>query len=143
METAPHIRLILWKAAKAVEEVDRASIAETGLQLSEFAILEVLLHKGPQPIKAIGSKVLLTSGSMTAAVDRLENRGLVKRLRAPSDGRSFHIHLTDDGQRVIAQAFERHRHNLEAITRDMDEKERVTLVRLLKKIGYRAEQICT
>lgn len=141
METAPHIRLVLWKAAKAVEQVDRDSIAQTGLQLSEFAILEVLLHKGPQPINTIGEKVLLTSGSMTAAVNRLEKKGLVKRLRAPSDGRSFHIHLTERGTAVIQQAFEQHRHNLEKIVYDLDNAERSALVRLLKKIGYQAEQL--
>jgi len=45
MESAPHIRLVLWKAAKAIEQVDRASIAETGLHLSDFQIMEVLLHR--------------------------------------------------------------------------------------------------
>ena len=67
MATGPHIRLVLWKASKAVEKVDKASIAKTGFGLSDFAIMEALLHKGPLPINQIGDKVLLTSGSMTAA----------------------------------------------------------------------------
>lgn len=74
MTSAPHIRLVLWKAAKAIEKVDRASIVGTGLQLSEFTIMEALLHKGPLPINTIGEKVLLTSGSMTAAINRLEKK---------------------------------------------------------------------
>ena len=60
METGPHIRLVLWKAAKAVEKVDKASIAQTGLGRSDFAIMESLLHKGPLAINQIGKKVLLT-----------------------------------------------------------------------------------
>src|SRR5258708_26039380 len=74
-----HVRLILWKAERAMEAVDRRSIEKLGLGLSDFAVLEMLLHKGPQPVNTIGAKVLLTSGSITAAVDRLEARGLVRR----------------------------------------------------------------
>ena len=80
MQTGSHIRLVLWKAAKAVEKVDRESIDRTGLGLSDFTILEALLHKGPLTINQIGQKVLLTSGSMTAAVNRLERKGLVQRI---------------------------------------------------------------
>ena len=76
METAAHIRLILWKTAKAIEKADRASIADTGLILSDFTIMEVLLHRGSLPINTIGEKVLLTSGSMTAAINRLEIKGV-------------------------------------------------------------------
>ena len=140
MQTAPHIRLVLWKAAKSIEKVDHASIAETGLQLSEFAILEVLLHKGPLPINTIGQKVLLTSGSMTAAVNRLENKGFVTRVRDAEDGRCFQVHLTQRGRRVIQRAYDRHADNLEKIANVLSDLERDELVRLLKKIGLNAQQ---
>jgi MarR family 2-MHQ and catechol resistance regulon transcriptional repressor len=139
METAAHIRLVLWKAAKAIDRLDRASIAGTGLQISEFAILEVLLHKGPLAITTIGEKVLLTSGSMTAAIDRLEAKRLVKRLRDPLDGRRFNVHLTEAGRDVIEPAFEIHAANLEIAAGVLTPKERNELVRLLKKVGSRAE----
>ena len=141
METGPHIRLILWKAAKAVEKIDRVSIAETGLGITDFAIMEALLHKGPLPITAIGAKVLLTSGSMTAAVNRLENSGLVQRIQDPSDGRCFYVHLTTAGRRVIKNAFDKHRKNLESVADILTPGERGELVRLLKKIGFHADQI--
>ena len=141
METAPHLRLVLWKAAKAVEQVDRASISETGLHLSDFAIMEVLLHKGPAPIKIIGEKVLLTSGSMTAAVNRLEKKGFVRRNQDPSDGRRFYVHLTEFGRRVIASAYAQHEKNLEMIAGVLTAKERTELVRLLKKMGKHAQKI--
>ncbi len=139
METAPHIRLVLWKANKAIEKVDRASIAETGLHLSDFTIMEVLLHKGPLPISVIGEKVLLTSGSMTAAVNRLEKKGYVRRIQDTSDGRCFYVHLTAQGRAVIRPAFERHRKNLETLAAVLTAEERDELVRLLKKIGRNAE----
>jgi MarR family 2-MHQ and catechol resistance regulon transcriptional repressor len=139
METAAHIRLILWKAAKAIEKADRASIADTGLKLSDFTILEVLLHRGPLPINTIGEKVLLTSGSMTAAINRLEKKGFVTRIQDPADGRCFHVHLTTVGRNVIKQAYAKHERNLEKIAAVLSGKERGDLVRLLKKIGYQAE----
>lgn len=140
MQTAPHIRLVLWKAAKAIERVDRASISETGLLLSDFAIMEVLLHKGPLPINTIGDKVLLTSGSMTAAVNRLQNQGYVTRTKDPTDGRCFLVRLTESGRHVIGQAFQRHAQNLERVADVLTDPERHELVRLLKKIGQSAER---
>lgn len=139
METGSRIRLILWKAAKAIEKVDRASIAETGLGLTDFAILEALLHKGPLTIKAIGEKVLLTSGSMTAAINRLKKNGLVRRVQDATDGRCFHVHLTEDGRKVIEQAYGLHRRNLEKVVEVLSPEERNELVRLLKKIGLHAD----
>lgn len=139
METAAHIRLILWKTAKAIEKADRASIADTGLKLSDFAIMEVLLHRGPLPINTIGEKVLLTSGSMTAAVNRLEKKGLVTRIQDPSDGRCFHVHLTKVGRNVIKEAYAKHESNLEKIAAVLSGEEQSALVKLLKKIGYQAE----
>lgn len=143
MQTAPHIRLVLWKAEKAIERVDRASITDTGLQLSEFAILEVLLHKGPQPVTAIGEKVLLTSGSMTAALNRLEGKGLLERRRDPSDRRCVPVHLTPHGRDVINRAYTRHTRNLERAAEVLSRQERDELVRLLKKLGRHAEAVCS
>ena len=141
MESGTHIRLILGKASRAIERIDRESIAETGLNLSDFMIMEALLHKGPLPVNTIGKKVLLTSGSMTAAVNRLEKKDLVKRIQDPSDGRRFFVHLTKAGRNIIKGAYDAHRKNLEKIAEILTPKERDELIRLLKKIGYYAEDI--
>jgi MarR family 2-MHQ and catechol resistance regulon transcriptional repressor len=141
MKAAAHIRLVLWKAAKAMEKADRASIADTGLKLGDFTIMEVLLHRGPLPINTIGEKVLLTSGSMTAAINRLEKKSFVTRIQDPADGRCFQVHLTKNGRHVIKKAYSRHESNLEKIAVVLTEEERDDLVRLLKKIGYQAEAV--
>jgi MarR family 2-MHQ and catechol resistance regulon transcriptional repressor len=141
MESGSHIRLLLWKAGKAIEKVDRASIDETGLVLSDFTIMEALLHKGPLPINTIGEKVLLTSGSMTAAVNRLESKGFVTRIQDPSDGRCFYVHLTRQGAKVIKKAYAKHALNLEKVAEVLTKAERNELARLLKKIGRHAESI--
>ena len=135
----PHIRLVLWKAHKAVETIDKASIAETGLGLSDFAVLEAILHKGPLPVNTIGKKVLLTSGSISTAVDRLTKKKLVRRRRDPRDGRVFLVELTGMGRQIITEAFQRHSRNLEDAAGVLDPNERVTLIRLLKKLGRHAE----
>ena len=141
METGSHIRLILGRAAKAIDRADRESIAGAGLIASDFGILEALLHKGPLPINTIGKKVLLTSGSMTAAANRLMEKGLVRRVQDPSDGRCFNLHLTPSGTRLIKKAYTTHARNLDRIVGVLTSDERGELVRLLKKIGLHAEAI--
>jgi MarR family 2-MHQ and catechol resistance regulon transcriptional repressor len=141
MESGAHIRLVLGRAAKAIERVDRDSIADTGLNPSDFSILEALLHKGPLPINTIGEKVLLTSGSMTAAANRLEKKGFIKRNQDPSDGRCFYLHLTKTGRRLIEKAFDRHARNLEKLADALNDDERSELVRLLKKMGRHAQNL--
>ena|SRR5437879_1201988 len=70
-----HVFLVLWKAARAVQVYAESSVSELEMCGSDFAVLEALLHKGPLPVNEIGKKVLLTSGSITVAVDRLKARG--------------------------------------------------------------------
>ncbi|BBO78492.1 MarR family transcriptional regulator [Desulfosarcina widdelii] len=141
METGAHIRLVLGRAAKAIERIDRGSIAGTGITVSDFSILEALLHKGPLPINTIGEKVLLTSGSMTAAANRLEEKGLIKRIQDPSDGRCFYLHLTKTGRRLIKEAFDKHARNLEKIVDVLTAEERSELLTLLKKVGKHAQNL--
>jgi MarR family transcriptional regulator, 2-MHQ and catechol-resistance regulon repressor len=125
--------LILWKAAKAMEQTALGSISRLGLGLSDFAILELLLHKGPQPVNAIGKKVLLTSGSITTAVDRLEARKLVHRAADPNDRRSRIVGLTAAGRRLISTAFKQHANDMERALHVLNSRERSALIRLLKK----------
>jgi MarR family 2-MHQ and catechol resistance regulon transcriptional repressor len=89
-------------------------------------------------IGEIGEKVLLTSGSMTAAVNRLERIGHVKRTRTTEDARCFSVALTPAGQNTIEAAWSKHEKNLEMVAEELSPEERSELVRLLKKIGYRA-----
>lgn len=133
-----HVWLILWKAQRAVEQNALRSIAGLGLGLSEFAALELLLHKGPQPVNTIGKKILLTSGSITTAVDRLESRGLVRRTPHPTDQRARLVELTAKGRSLIECAFRQHRVDMEETAAALSEKERRELMRLLKKWGRAA-----
>jgi MarR family 2-MHQ and catechol resistance regulon transcriptional repressor len=132
---APRLWIVLSRCYRAVGQVAERSIAEAGLGLSDFAALEALLHKGPQTITEIQAKVLLASGSMTAAVDRLERKGLVVRRSTPNDRRSKILELTPEGKRVVEAAFGRHAAELEAAMTVLNQKEKRQLYGLLKKLG--------
>ncbi len=137
--TGIHIFLVLWKAARAVEAYAENSISQLEMCGSDFAVLEALLHKGPLPVNEIGKKVLLTSGSITVAVDRLEEKGLVERRAHGSDRRARIVHLTKEGRKLITRAYADHAADLERLaSASLTKKERDTLICLLKQIGYRA-----
>jgi len=134
-----HVFLVLWKAASAVQSYAEESISELEMCGSDFAVLEALLHKGPLPINEIGKKVLLTSGSITVAVDRLETRGLVERRAHSTDRRAKVVHLTKAGRKLIRRVYADHAADMERLAfGSLTKAERETLIRLLKKIGYRA-----
>ena len=137
--SATHVWLVLWKAWHAIEQNAMHSIAGTGLCSSDFAVLEILLHKGPQAVNAIGRKVLLTSGSITAAIDRLEKKRLVRRTTDSADRRSRIVELTDTGRRTIEAAFARHAADLEQALAVVNAAERRELVRVLRKAGLWAQ----
>jgi MarR family 2-MHQ and catechol resistance regulon transcriptional repressor len=134
-----HLWLLLWKASRAVEAHSSRSIARFGMGISDFAVLEALLHKGPLTVKQLGEKVLLTSGSMTTAVDRLAKRGLVSRCDDEKDRRARIIKLTDAGKELISEAFTKHRLALESAVSGFTQQERVELLPLLRRLGRTAE----
>lgn len=139
-----HVFLVLWKAWRAAESYARKSISELEMCDSDFAILEALLHKGPLPVNEIGRKILLTSGSITVAVDRLEAKGLVERQAHGTDRRARIVHLKKEGRRVITRAYAKHAADMERLAAaSLTITERRTLIRLLKKFGREAasEQI--
>lgn len=118
-----------------MEDESNRSIARLGLCQSDFGVMEALLHKGPMPVKALGEKVLLTSGSMTAAVDRLEKRGWVERGNDPEDRRLRIVRLTAEGRKTIEALFVDHERDMERAAEVLSESERVELMGLLRKLG--------
>ena len=134
-----HVFLVLWKAARAVEAYAEKSVSQLEMCGSDFAVLEALLHKGPLPINEIGKKVLLTSGSITVAVDRLETKGLVERRAHGTDRRARMVHLTKEGRKLITRAYAGHAADMDRLaSASLTREERKTLICLLKKIGYEA-----
>jgi MarR family transcriptional regulator, 2-MHQ and catechol-resistance regulon repressor len=134
-----HLWLVLWKAARTLHSHADRSIASLDMCQSDFGVLEALLHKGPLPIKTLGEKVLLTSGSITSAIDRLEQRGLVTRTTDGGDRRSRIVRLTAEGRETIRQAFAAHKKHMEATVSSLDLEERAELIGLLRRLGQDAQ----
>src|SRR6478735_6035844 len=130
-----HVWLILMKALHALMPYAQESIARSGLGDSDFRVLEALLHKGPLPVNTIGPKVWLTPGSISVAVDRLVKKGLVARKERSQDRRVRQVELTGKGRALIVRGFREHAAAMEKAMRVLSKKERLTLQRLLKKLG--------
>ena len=137
--SAPRLWLVLARAYGSIGAYIEDSVTAQGLGLSDFMVLEVLLHKGPLTISAIGEKVLLASASMTSAIDRLEKRELVRRRSCSSDRRVRIVELTDCGTTFIAEIYARHERDLEAVVGGLSEEERRVMYEGLKKVGHAAK----
>ena len=138
---AVHCWLVLGKAFQATSKYLYAGLEETGIDNTDFRILEALLNKGPLPVNTIGPKVYLTPGSISVAVDRLVERGLVSRVESPEDRRVRVVSLTPKGKELITPVFRKHSAEIGKVFADASPKELRTLETILKKIGKRAERL--
>src|ERR1700754_3055599 len=105
---AAKIWIVLARAHGAMAAFVEAQVEGQGLCLGDFMVLEVLLHKGPLTMSAIGEKVLLANASMTSAVDRLEKKELVVRKNSSQDRRVRLAELTPLGKETISEIYRRH-----------------------------------
>jgi len=135
-----HVWLVLMKAHRALARHAGRSIEGLDMCFSDFAILELLLHRGSQPVNTIGKRIDLTSGSITTAVDRLEQRGLVVRGSDANDRRARIVSLTKEGAARISEVFGHHARAMDRAASGLTRKERRQLVSLLKTLGTSAER---
>ena len=133
-----HLWLVLMKAHRSLARLATRSIQAADVGLSDFAVMEMLLHKGPQVVSEIGQRVELSSGAITTAVDRLASRGLVKREAHASDRRARVVRLTAAGERHAAKVFATHQAAMDLGASGLTKTERATLIKLLKKLGTAA-----
>jgi MarR family 2-MHQ and catechol resistance regulon transcriptional repressor len=136
-----HLWLILWKAYDSLRTHAECHIHSLGIGFSDFGVLEALLHKGPMPVNTLGAKVRLTSGSITALVDRLERKGLLERREEPGDRRTRIVHLTPAGRKLISCAFAGHEAAMERATSGLTAAERAQAGELIRKLGLRSQEL--
>jgi len=133
--------VVLSRAHAAVTEHVRADISRHDLTQTEFAILEVLYHRGPLLLGEVQRRILVSSGGITYLVDRLEQRGLVERRDCPGDRRARYAALTAEGEALIGRIFPEHARCIEAAVGGLTEEEQAEAVRLLRTLGrYAAER---
>jgi MarR family transcriptional regulator, 2-MHQ and catechol-resistance regulon repressor len=133
-----HIWLVMMKAFHAVNDYAAGSFQCHGLGDSDFRVLEALLHKGPLPVNTIGPKVFLTPGSISTAVDRLYEKGLVTRTESGTDRRVRVVDLTPKGRDLITVIFGQHAKDMEKLVEILTPTDRVQLVNALKRLGKHA-----
>jgi MarR family transcriptional regulator, 2-MHQ and catechol-resistance regulon repressor len=138
---APRLAIVLARCWRSVSQVGERSVSEAGMCLTDFVALEALLHKGSLTITEIQEKVGLASGSMTAAVDRLEKKGFLRRKPASNDRRAKFLELTPKGKMTVERVFDHHAAALEDAMKVLNPAERVELHALLKKLGLFAASI--
>jgi MarR family 2-MHQ and catechol resistance regulon transcriptional repressor len=138
---ALHAWLIMLKAWQSMSHYVFPALLEEGLGDSDFRVLEVLFHKGPMPVNAIGPKVDLNPGSVSVAVDRLYKKGFVSRVESIRDRRVRTVALTEKGRKMFLPLFRRHTALIKRAFQDVSSEELQQLEVVLKKIGNRAESL--
>ena len=137
-EGTDRVWIVMMKAMHALTKYATADIEKTGLGLTDFCVLERLLHKGPAPVNTLGSMVDLTRGSISTAVDRLFAKGLVTRVESEEDRRVHVVDLTPRGKDLIVTAFSAHSGQMKKVFSDLNPEGLRMLEEGLRKVGKRA-----
>lgn len=140
-ETALKLFIVLSRASKVISEEAHKPIEKYKLNPTEFAVLELLHHKGRQPIQKIGQKILLRSGSMTYVVDKLEKNGLLERVSCEVDKRVTYMSITPRGGELMESIFPDHLKNIESIMSALSAEEQRVAIELIKKLGISVKDL--
>lgn len=132
---------VLLRSAQSVQDATKKDIAKYNLNQTEFAVLELLYHKGDQPIQVIGKKILIASSSITYVVDKLEEKNYVTRRACPTDRRVTYAGITENGKELMDKIFPEHVEKIEEIFEKLSDQEVSTLIEYLKKVGLHANQL--
>lgn len=127
--------IVLSRAHRAAAEMDKRKIRKYGLSQSEFGVLELLYHKGAQPIQQLARKVLLTSGSMTYVVSSLVRKGLIRRIPDNQDRRVFYAVLTEPGSTLVKKIFPNHESFIHDMMNVLSAEDADRLTQQLKHLG--------
>lgn len=132
--------IVLSRAYRAILAHDERDVRRHGLNLTEFAVLELLYHKGPHPLQQIGEKILITTGTITYVVDKLEQKGLLYRQACDKDRRKTYAILSDTGRALLERVFPAHAKALEYALGGLTPEEQEVVTELLKKLGLEASK---
>ena len=140
VRTALSAYVKLLRASRAVIARVEKRLAAEGLTVTQFGVLEALLHRGPLTQRELGRKVLTSPGNMTDVVDKMERRGLVHRSRSTTDRRQVHVEMTQAGQHLVRELFPRHADDIAQAMAGLEPQDLARLDALLRKLGMAAAQ---
>lgn len=127
----------LMRASESINNRLNRHLSDVDLTLSQFGVLEALLHLGPLNQKSIAEKLLKSGGNITLVIDNLEKSGWVERQRDPDDRRSMLINLTDEGEKFISSYFPKHLGHIMDEFNCLTTEEIDELARICKKLGLK------
>ena len=125
---------ILMQTAKNIQDQIKIEINKSDLNITEFSVLETLYHKGQQTIHQIGNNILISSGSMTYVIDKLEKKQLLKRTDCPNDRRAIFIVLTPKGGELMDKIMPEYQEFINLMFDSLNTEEAGMLVKLLQKV---------
>ena len=96
---------LLAECLQGFERFSGESVRRSGLTHAQFDIIFTLGNTPGMTYKELGDKTLITKGTLTGVIERLESKGLVLRTRCLDDKRSFYVALTGQGEKVFAEVF--------------------------------------
>jgi MarR family 2-MHQ and catechol resistance regulon transcriptional repressor len=131
--------VVVSKAYKTFMEHTIKDIKQYDLSPSEFAVLEVLYTKGKIPLQQIGEKILITSGSITYNIDKLEKKGLLTRVPCKEDRRVIYAEITQAGNDLFDHIFPEHAAMIHSLMKGLSHEEQLQAIELIKKLGKGAE----
>jgi MarR family 2-MHQ and catechol resistance regulon transcriptional repressor len=137
-ERALKLFVVLARASASVADHARRDVRRHNLSVSEFGVLELLWHRGPQPLREVAQRILLTTGSVTYVIDQLAKQGLVERKPCPADRRVVRAHLTAAGRERIRAIFPDHARRIVHAVSGLTQAEQELATDLLRKLGRAA-----
>jgi MarR family 2-MHQ and catechol resistance regulon transcriptional repressor len=132
--------IALARALQAIEQGVRPQLAQSGLSMTEFAVLEVLYHKGALPLGEIRDRILVTGASTTYVVRKLEERGLMRRRTCAEDQRVVFGELTTTGRTLIDEVFPAHVDRLRELMAELSLGEKRAAIRALRRLSRHARR---
>jgi MarR family 2-MHQ and catechol resistance regulon transcriptional repressor len=133
--------IALGRAMQAIERGVRPHLTDSGLGLTEFAVLEVLYHKGALALGEIRDRILVTGASTTYVVKKLEDRGLMRRRTSAKDQRVVFGELTPKGRTLMDKVFPAHVDRLRDVTAGLSASEKRAASQLLRRLTRQARRI--
>lgn len=129
----------LLRTSDLMKQVLKKDVANYGLNMTEFAVLELLYHKGEQPIQQIGDRILIASSSTTYVIDKLVSKNLVCRRTSAKDKRMTYASNTTEGTALMNEIFPHHAAKITELFSVLDEQELSTMKQALLKISRSAK----
>ncbi|HMA03300.1 MAG TPA: MarR family transcriptional regulator [Gemmatimonadaceae bacterium] len=130
--------VVLNRAHEAVGELAKLDVDKSELSLTEFGVMEALYHKGALSAGEVSRRVLLRSGSLTYVIDKLVERGLIRRTVCETDKRRTYLQLTTTGAALMRKMWPGHAAAIAHAMEGLTLAEKRTAARLLKKMGLHA-----